>query len=425
MKTVIRPAFTLALSLFVTAAILPACSSNDGQEVTPLVTTPTVNGSDEPRQDVTFTIGNLSDQTGPSAAAMQIIDTAFGDLIRYFNEENLIPGIELKMVTYDGQYDPSKDIPGYEWLKERGADVIWTPVPAAAASLKHRADEDNMIVFVSAANMEQLEPPGYVFSVGTMPQFQCYTFLKWIVENDWDYAVKGPAQIGGAGWNDTYFGTFFESAKDYCEMHPDQYEWVDGHLTDLGTFSWGPEVESLKDCDYVFTPNPMINFVKEFRAAGYTARFIGTDNHCAFFGLISDAQLWDEIDGMLFLKSTEWWNDEGEMIDLIKDLLLRYHPGEADKIVRSGVGYISMANAYQVLTVIQDAAEAVGVDNLDTQSLYEAAQAMSISIDGLERFTFSDTKRYSANYYAVYEADGTRQDIFRIDPKWHLQELTP
>ncbi len=411
--------------IVLTTFLVTAACGNDSRQKTASAITPTTNPIDEPESDVIFTIGNLSDQTGPAAAAMQIIDMAFGDLIRYFNENNLIPGVELKIITYDGQFDPSKDIPGYEWLKERGADLIWTPVPAAAVSLNYRANEDQMPLFVSTANIEELVPPGFMFSVGVIPEFAAFTFLKWIADNDWDYQSKGPAKIGGAGWNDPYFATFFEAVKDYADIHPDQFEWVEGHLTNYGTFAWSTEVHSLMDCDYVFTPNPMVNFVKEYRTAGHTGKFIGTDNHCAFFGLISDAQLWDDIDGMLFLKSTEWWNDEGEMIDLIKDILNKNHSDEADKIIRSGVGYIAMANAFQALTIIQNAVEAVGAEYLDSQALFEAAQAMSVTIDGLERFTFSDTKRYSTNYYAVYEADGTRGDIFRIDPEWYLQRCTP
>ena len=65
-----------------------ACSSDDGDKTMPATTTSTTGEGDEPKDDVVFTIGNLSDQTGPAAAAMQVIDIAFADLIRHFNEEN-------------------------------------------------------------------------------------------------------------------------------------------------------------------------------------------------------------------------------------------------------------------------------------------------------------------------------------------------
>jgi len=47
---------------------------------------------------------------------------ALEDLVAYYNDSDLIPGVRLEVVVYDGQWDPARDIPGYEWLRGRGAD---------------------------------------------------------------------------------------------------------------------------------------------------------------------------------------------------------------------------------------------------------------------------------------------------------------
>jgi len=89
--------------------------SNDGDEKI----TSEADGmktADTPDEDVVITIGSLSDITGPASNAMTVINMALDDVVEYFNDENLIPGVELKVVTYDGQLDPARDIPGYEWL---------------------------------------------------------------------------------------------------------------------------------------------------------------------------------------------------------------------------------------------------------------------------------------------------------------------
>ncbi len=405
-------AFNLLVILILALIPMSACSSDDEET------------QQQEQEDVVITIGNLSDLTGVSANAMELIDKALEDLVRFYNEQGLIPGVELKVITYDGQYDPARAIPGYEWLRERGADLIWTPAPPSAVTLKSRADEDQFMLFVSAANLDELMPAGYTFSVGTMPEFQAYTLLDWLANNDWDYATNGPAKIGAAGWADNYLTSLFEAVDEYASVHPDQFEWVAGHLTDFG-FTWGPEVESLKDCDYVIVPNPMTNFVKEYRDAGHTAKFLGTDNHAAFMGMVSDADLWDEIDGMLMIRSTKWWNEEGAIIDLTKKLLYEYRPDEAEDIMAKGVGYIAMANLYQVLTIIQKAAETVGPDNLDSQALYKAAQDFSLMVDGIDRFGFAENKRYSTNYYGMYLADGATKDLIRVDPEWYHQLIEP
>ncbi len=371
-----------------------------------------------------ITIGNLSDLTGPSANAQLIINAALDDLIKYYDEENLIPGVEIKVETYDGQLDPAKDIPGYEWLRDKGADFIISGVPATPVTLKTRADRDKFVVIGLSGDLKALEPPGYVFGAATYPEHEALTLLPWIAENDWDYQTNGPAKIGGAAWNDGYSGWFFQAIEDYADAHPDQFEWIGGNLTNF-SFTWGPEVEMMKDADYIFPCSVMASYVREYREAGHDGKLIGADVHAAFFGLIDSADLWDEIDGMLFIRSSRWWNEEGEIIDLTKELLNKNRAGEAEEIMRGGVGYISILNLYEVLEIVRQAVETVGPENFDTQAFYDAAQNFSLVIEDVERASFTETKRYSTNYYAIYEANGDEKNIFRIDPEWYYHQVEP
>ena len=70
-------------------------------------------------KDVVITIGNLTDVTGPASNALTVITMSLEDTAEYYNKQYLIPGVTFEVITYDGQYDPSRDIPGYEWLMER------------------------------------------------------------------------------------------------------------------------------------------------------------------------------------------------------------------------------------------------------------------------------------------------------------------
>ena len=408
--------FLLLLTLVI---VIPGCNGSDDEATqSDIQSTIEPTAAPEPIEDVTLTIGNLTDVTGPASTAMEVIDTALDDLVNYFNEENIIPGVELKVITYDGQFDPSKDIPGYERLREEGADFVFSAVPGTPVTLKTRADKDQVMIFGVSGDPEELTPPGYVFNLGTLPRQEGLTLLKWIAENDWDYETKGPAKIGGASWNDAYSGWWLDAMKDYAEAHPDQYDWVSGHLTSLGTFTWGPEVEALRDCDYLFVPGIMTNFVKEYRGAGYTGTFIGTYTHAAFFGQISDAGLWDEIDGMLLMASSRWWNEEGEIIDLTKKLLYENHPDSAEEIIRSGVGYIATVNLIQMLRMIENAVKTVGAQSFDSQALYDAAQSYTLTIDGWERYSFNETKRWATDLYAPYKVSADDETIIRQHTEW-------
>ncbi|NQT74739.1 MAG: ABC transporter substrate-binding protein [Chloroflexi bacterium] len=364
---------------------------------------------------VTITIGNLTDKTGPIANALSVIDIALEDMARYFNEQNLIPGVELEVIHYDGQYDPARHIPGYKWLRDKGADLIYAADPNAIETLKSVVDKDEVVLFASSAQDVLLEQPGYAFTAGTHPADLYYTFLDWIAENDWDYATKGPAKIGLAGWAVNIEFAMAQGLEKYCNDHPEKFEWEGEYLTDMG-FIWQSEAQALKDCDYVVPPpGSLVTFVKEYREADGKAKFLGSDPHVAFFALVSDAGVWNKIDGMLMIREAKWWNEEGELIDLINKLAHDYHsPGELEKITKAGVSYLSASHSYIMMQIIKNAAEAVGPANIDSQALYAAAQSYALDLDGVQRYSFTDTKRFGCDNFGVYEVNVADETIYRV-----------
>ena len=97
--------------LLLALPMLVACDGDD--------TGGTPSGTDTP-SEVTIIIGEIVDLTGVAAEAMDKIDKALKDLAVYYNEENLIPGVTLEVKHYDDEYDPARDIPGYNYLKSKG-----------------------------------------------------------------------------------------------------------------------------------------------------------------------------------------------------------------------------------------------------------------------------------------------------------------
>ncbi len=416
----IKIATTILIGLLLTLFLLTACGGGDGDqeqnETSPVTIDPTVPPNEGP---VKIIIGNLSDLTGVSSNAMGVINMAVEDTVEYYNEQNLIPGVEIEVITYDGQFNPSYDIPGYEWLKEAGADLIFTAVPPTPVTLKPYVDKDKMVLFAWAPTMEAISPPGYVFTpCNTLSEYAGYTLLKYVAENDPDFPKDRPALIGGAYWAETYGNGVLTAAKEYAKAHPDQYEWEEGYLAGFG-FNWTTEVEGLKDCDYVLPPVIMTSFVDQYRSAGYTAKFLATEAQTGFLGQIDDSDLWDELDGTIFARTCRWWNEDDEMVDLTKMLLQKNHSGEAESIIRDGVGYLAVNGAVVLLNIISDTIEAVGPDNFNSQALYDTTESFSFTIDGIERDSFSKTKRTSLNYLGIYEARGAERNLFRVDPDWY------
>lgn len=413
-----RTGLILLLTLLAVSTLMTACGQEE-QEASP------GQPSDTVAETVVITIGNLTDITGPGANGVSKVDMALADTVAYYNSEGLIPGVELKVINYDTQFDPAKDIPGYEWLKDKGADLLFSPLPQSPVILKPRLAEDEMVLFAVAATREAFVPPGYVFCPGnSLVENSIYTLLEWIPENDPDFPADRPARIGGACWAEAYGQEMMAAAERYAKAHPDQYEWKGGFLSDF-TFVWGSEVEALKDCDYVIPPVLLQNFVREYRTAGYTGKFICTDAHIAFIEQIKQMGLWDEIDKTLVVRPARWWNEEDPMVDLTIELLRTYREDKAEDIISSGVGYLSVKQICLMLELVAETVETVGAENFDSRALYDVAQSFSVTYDGIELDNYTETKRTSTNYLKIYEVSSAEGDLRAVGPEWVPLVLSP
>lgn len=365
---------------------------------------------------VTITIGNHTDATGVASNAMAIITMALEDTIEYYNEQNLISGVNLKVAGYDNQYDPSRDIPGYEKLKQDGADVIFGTVASTAVTLKPFLEKDRMVMIMMSPNRDAFIPPGWVFALGNaLYDEQIFTLLDWIAENDPDFPQDRPARIGGAMLNESAGKAILSAAETYADINP-KYEWIGGFLPQL-KFTWDIEGEALKDCDYIIPAVPPHSFVKDYREGNGRGKFIGTDAHVAFMGQIYDADLWDEMDGGYFIRPFRWWTDDTEYTRLTKELLYENHPNSAQEMIESGVGYITVMPTVMLLEAIKETVEAVGADNFTSEALYQHLQSFTINVDGCGH-SFTESKRTSNDYLNIHRLDAERKDLFLAHDGW-------
>ena len=367
-------------------------------------------------EPVTITIGNHTDCTGVASNAMAVITKALKDTVEYYNEQNLMPGITFKVIDYDNQYDPSRDISGYKWLKEKGADVIFGTVASTAVTLKPFLENDKMVMIMMSPNTEAFDPPGWVFALGNARyDEQIYTLLQWIVENDPDFPKDRPARIGGAMFDEAAGQAILDAAEKYANANP-EYEWVKGFLPQI-KFTWDIEVEALKNCDYVFPSVPPQSFVKDYREAGGKGKFIGTDAHVAFMGQIYDADLWDEMDGMYSIRPFRWWTDDSENMRLTRQLLNENHPGEEEEIIHNGVGYITVQPAVMLLEAIKETVEEVGAEDFTSEALYNHLLSFSMEFDGCQH-SLSESKRTSNDYLNIHQLDAKRKGFFLAHEGW-------
>ncbi len=411
----------ILVGLLLTLSSLVACGNGgDGDEEKTPAQTATVDPTEVPAEDVTITIGVLSDMTGPAAKPMLTVNQVVDDLIDYFNEENLIPGVKLDAIFYDGGFDPAKDIPGYEWLKEKGADVFLAGLPHTPVTLKSRVDNEKVVLFAMTVGEEILHPPGYVFCMNNSAQTTIQTLLAWVADNDWDWQTKGPAKVGAVAWSTSYFVDQHAAAEEYVNAHPDQFEWAGSYLISRGTWSLGNEVDALKDVDYVIPPGAVwSNFAKEYKTVGGKGKQLLTDAQGSFIGFASEAAGWDAIDESIFTLSCRWWNEDAEIADLANKLVRENHD-DADDIIFSGMSYVNSIHAiYGMISIIKQTVENVGPENFSQEALYNTLVSFSADFgEAYEEWGFTETKRHAWDYLGIFQLDGAKEDLVRLEPDW-------
>lgn len=400
--------------------LIAACGGDDEEAGT---ATPTSQSPTPAAKKVKITIGNHTDLTGPAAVPMEAVNAGLDDVVRHYNENNLIPGIEVEVLKYDGALDPSKDIPGWEWLKERGADIIVAWFMLHPVTMGPLAERDRIPFFVANAPSELLQTPGYMFATAPASEDLMWNLITWVMENDWDYPSKGPAKVGLAADQGGDPARFSKAFEKYAALYPERMKWMGAQVNPVGNYQWATAVEALKDCDYIYPPNLWPMFVKDYVAAGYSkTKFIFSDSHMSYFKIGDSMNLWPKIDGGLFICQSEWWGEEAEYVRFSEQLMNRYRSGSV-KELQSDKGYNAVANGILMLEAIRNAAAAVGPENVGSQAIYEGAQSVTITFDGIQRFSFTPTKRVAVDRLAMYEADGTGKRAFRISEWFPLEAL--
>lgn len=374
------------------------------------------------KEKVTITIGNITDMTGPAASACIPVNTLLQDIVDYYNDDEIISGVEFKVISYDARYDPSLDVPAYDWLRDKGAQVLYSPLPTTGESLKSFLDRDKVPMWELSCTPPMLDPPGWEFCPSIPFKYDMETFLKWISENDWDYQVKGRVpSVGLAGWVGATSAAYVNGLKGYCQDHQDKFDFVDAVLATPGSISWTGAVEVLKNCDYVYTPTVgtgLVTFIRQYLDGGGKAKFIGGNSQASFRDLLVNSFGYDTLDGMLFNRLTgRWWNeaDTDPQVQLLLELLSRYQSqAQAAQMIFNGGSIGAFHQDCALFDILAETIKNVGAENFSAQAFYDTAINFSVNWESYKTWNFTATKRYMPNHTLVYKWSAADKDLVPV-----------
>ena len=371
---------------------------------------------------LTITIGEITDLTGPASPAIITLHYALEDMVRRYNEEEIIPGVKLKIVSWDTKYDAARQVPGYDWVRGKGAKLIISVTPDTGVYLKPFADRDEFPLFNLSTDVGMLEPPGWVFTMSTPISWGLVTLMDWVRENHWD-DDQGTPKIGLVGWAENVIVSINADIEEYLEKHPGEWEYAGVRTAPFGTVAWSGEVDALKDCDYVCAYGfPAGAIINEFHERGHSPVFLDSMTGSAYRGFLMDLVGFPGLDGMLSANISLYRDQTTPMVEQAKEILDSYRPGEAEEIIDAGFSYIggwhNLTAAFQIL---HQAIDAVGAENLSSQAIYDAAvnyKATGAIWEGYPEWSFSPTKRYLIDHVTIYEFQEAADDMVRITDYW-------
>ncbi len=373
-------------------------------------------------QPTTIKIGYIADLTGPASSFLRVGNyPLYDDMVKKVNEEKLLgPNVTLEIVYYDEKYDPSLDVQAYDYLRQQGCQLLMATIPTTGDALKTFVDRDKVFLLSFNNSNVMTDPPGWVFCMPDTNGPMMKAFLKWVAENDWNYAAEGrKPKIGAVGWEEQYTIEINTAITEYCQAHPDQFELGPQRTTPFGTVSWTSEVEAMKDCDYVYPGSIGVGistFIKQYRAAGYTGKFFGNDALTAYKGLILGEVSWAQLDGTLVSHGTIYWSEkDSEMVKGCMALIEKYSPSEVQDIINIGsVGSISnYPTALMLVDFLKKAIDnAGGASKLTQQDLYDTAISWTWNKEGRD-LTWGPTDRAARDSIRIYRWDASVQDLVK------------
>jgi hypothetical protein len=371
----------------------------------------------------TIVIGNLTDLTGVAAPALEPLTWALEDIVKDINEKQPIPGVKLEVINYDTAFNPARFLTGYDYLKGKGAEVIISVFNDASEVLKPYAAEDKIALLGMATSVPMVEPAGWVFAFSAPARWSMKALLKW-VSDDWDYPAKGrKPTLATVGWNDAWGQDNARGAEEFCQANPTLFEYKGTFLSPVGyTGPWSGDIAKTRNVDYInVAANGALmpaTFWKEYRDAGGTGTNIDTEAQSAYAGFITDYCGWDYLGGKLNSQCWGWWNLDWPEIQYIKNLLLENRPGDAQDLIKAGMGYLG-GGAMQrfALDIVLAAIEEAGAENFDGQAFYNTAVTYMEDWAGSQR-GFTATRRYAVDDCCVLEWSAADEDLKLISDIW-------
>ena len=134
-------------------------------------------------EEKVVTIGFTAPLTGYGSSQEQVLLNGMLDYVRYFNEEERIPGVTVEVAWDDSGIAVDRFMSAIERFKERGIFAMYSDQTFGLDARQSAIERDQIPMFVGNPTKEYAYPPGwYYFRAPTWGE-QFTGFAQYIIEN--------------------------------------------------------------------------------------------------------------------------------------------------------------------------------------------------------------------------------------------------
>jgi ABC-type branched-subunit amino acid transport system substrate-binding protein len=373
-----------------------------------------------PSEGKVLEIGALPVLTGGGGSADQPAFLGFQDYVKYFNEEEGIPGVTVEVAWRDSATDIQRFLSGYAVLADLGVPVIWSDLTIAYGGLEARLERDQIPLFAGGATADAVYPPGWIFDAWSTEGESSVAVLDYFMKN-WNGGRPPRLQLFVA---ETTFGK--EPAVEMTKYAESTgFEVLPLEISPLVVIDATTQLLRIQDreADLVYIQNI-------FTAGGPIMRDVerlGLENQMQFGGtawvmgeqLIRMAPIGAE--GFLAPRGLPWI-DETEIpgVETMIDVEMRYH-GEISGAPEYQAGWVYAAITCEA---VRRAVDEVGVENLDGAAVKRAFENMKdFNAAGMVKITYGPEDRRGCQTFAPYQVQGG--EIVRVSDFVEVPILVP
>lgn len=372
-----------------------------------------------PSRQATVKIGVIPCLTGGGATADQHHFMAFGDYVKYFNEEVGIPGVRVELDWRDNQTDIPMFVSAYRAMVDRGTPLIFSNYVTALEGIVTRFEKDRVPVVTSEPTATMISPPGWVFGISPTQGESATVVLDYFLKG-WTKEQRPRLQFLVL---DTMYGKrTAEEAGPYAEQI-------------------GYEVLPLETCHYVVLDampqllrirerHPDLVYIQHIQTGAWPimrdVERLGLQDVMQFAGnaYILEAPLIEFApsgsQGFMAAKSTPWFSEtEIPGIRTLVAKQMEYH-GQLRQLHGVIDGWVCAA---VVCEAVRIAIKDVGIENIDGPAMKRALESMQqFDVQGMVQVSFGPADRRGNTSLMVYRVDGN--DIVRVSDRLEAHLLS-